>query len=105
MPFNPIRDIQDTVDLIEQPRRTYSTISQTPNQSSQLPNFVRQTINEAIWNKTHTKGELSDQLRPRLLRPNSPVLSGSKDNIGRIRRNHIKKAEKKVLTLLAANIC
>ena len=104
MPFNPIRDIQDTVDLIEQPRRTYSTISQTPNQSSQLPNFVRQTINEAIWNKTHIKGELNNQPRPYLLHPNSPVLSSSKDNVGRIRRNCIKKAEKKALALLAVNI-
>ena len=60
MPFDPIRDIRDTVDLTEQPRRTHSTISQTPNQSPQLPNFVQQTIDEAIWNETCTEGKLSD---------------------------------------------
>ena len=105
MPFDPIRDIQDTVDLTEQPRRTHGAISQTPNQSSQPRDFVQQTIDEAIRNETSTEGELNDQPRPHRWRPNSPVSSGSEDNVGRIRRNRIKKAEKKVLALLAANIC
>ena len=105
MPFDPIRDIQDTVNLTEQPRRAHSVISQPPNQSSQPRDFVQQTINKAIRNETRTEGEPNNQPRPHRRRPNSPVLSGSEDNVGRIRRNRIKKAEKKVLALLAANIC
>ena len=96
MPFNPIRDVQSTVNMVEQQRRAHGAVPVALNQPSQIPNFIHQTIEEAIQSEARVEDRLTR-------RDNSPNSSGSKEGSQR-KRSHIGKAEKKALALLAVNI-
>ena len=55
MPFDPIRDVQPTVDVAEQLRR-HGAVLAVLSQPLQLPNFIHQTINKAIQSKARVGG-------------------------------------------------
>src|SRR6266550_9542490 len=97
MPFDPIRDVQSTVDMVEQLRRAHGAVSAASSQPSQLPDFIHETVNEA----TQSEARVEDRLTRRNDSPNS---SGSEEG-GQKKRSHIGRVEKKALALLAANIC
>ena len=48
MPFDPIRDVQSTVDMVEQLRHAHGAVSTASSQPSQLPDIVYETVDEAI---------------------------------------------------------
>ncbi len=97
MPFDPIRDVESTVDMVEQLRRAHGAVSVASSQPLQPPNFIHQIINEAI----QSEARVEDRPTRHNDLPNS---SGSKEG-GRKKRSYIGKAEKKALALLAVNIC
>jgi hypothetical protein len=41
MPFDPVRDVQPTVDLVDQLRRAHGAVEAPPNRPSRRPDFVK----------------------------------------------------------------
>ena len=72
MPFDPIRDVQSTVDMVEQLRRAHGAVPVASNQPSQTPNFIHQTVDEAIQSEARVEDRLTR-------RDDSPNSSGSED--------------------------
>jgi len=75
MSFDFIRDVESTVDMVEQLRCAHGAVSAAPGQPSQLPDFIHQTVNQAIQSEACVEDRL-------IRREDSPNLSGSEEYFG-----------------------
>jgi len=71
MSFDPIRDVESTIDIVKQLRRAHSAASAASSQPSLLPDFIHKTVDKAIWSEARIEDWYD-----------SPNSSGSEEDFG-----------------------
>jgi len=72
MPSDPIHNVKPTVDMVEQLRQAHSAVSAAPSQPLQPPNFIHQTVDEALLSEARAEDRITRC-------SDSPDLSGSEE--------------------------